>query len=230
MLKDNDPEQVTELDGFISNCRPGMVLFDIGAHFGLFSLAALHYGGPNARAIAVDPSPTALRIMSIQAQLNHVTDRLSMVQASAGERTGWQDMVAVGVLAGGYFVAPTRDHTARELTHTRQVTLDSLVKDFGVTPTHIKIDVEGYEAAVLRGGGETLSRATAVLFVELHNQMVSERGGDPQETLTLLKSSGYQALTARGNRIMEEDILSRPLIRIIARKPSWPHRLWRALV
>src|SRR4051794_32708229 len=53
-----DEEQVAEFDGFISTCRPGMVLFDIGAHFGLFSLAALHYGGIAARAVAVDPSPS----------------------------------------------------------------------------------------------------------------------------------------------------------------------------
>ena len=46
----NDPDQVSEFDGFIDKCRPGMVLFDLGAHFGLFSLAALHYGGANSKA------------------------------------------------------------------------------------------------------------------------------------------------------------------------------------
>ena len=62
-LQINDPEQVLEFDNFIDNSFQGMVLFDVGAHFGLFSLAALHYGGPGSRAIAVDPSPIAVRFL-----------------------------------------------------------------------------------------------------------------------------------------------------------------------
>src|SRR6516162_11506830 len=42
LAQHDDPEQVREFDGFINHCSSGMVLFDIGAHFGLFSLAALH--------------------------------------------------------------------------------------------------------------------------------------------------------------------------------------------
>jgi hypothetical protein len=41
----NDPEQIAEFDSFINNSSQGMILLDIGAHFGLFSFAALHYGG-----------------------------------------------------------------------------------------------------------------------------------------------------------------------------------------
>ena len=56
----SDDELIEELDSFIAHCRRGMVLFDVGAHFGVFSLAALHYGGPDAIAVAVDPSPAAV--------------------------------------------------------------------------------------------------------------------------------------------------------------------------
>src|SRR5437868_12046222 len=40
-----DPDQAAEFDSFLSYCTERMILFDIGAHFGLFSLAALHFGG-----------------------------------------------------------------------------------------------------------------------------------------------------------------------------------------
>src|SRR2546425_283113 len=172
-LQDEDPEQVAEFDNFVRNSSPGMLLFDIGAHFGLFSLAALHYGGGNARAIAVDPSPTATHFTRLQAALNHVSDRLHVVQAAVGDKSGWQDMVSVGVLASGYYVAPSKDHSPGELTKTKAVTLDQLSKEFSVLPTHVKIDVEGYEAAVLRGGESILSRSSApLLFIEVHNEIV----------------------------------------------------------
>ncbi len=216
-----DPEQVAELDGFISRCGPGMVLFDIGAHFGIFSLAALYYGGGDAKAVAVDPSPWASRMLGIQAKLNHVADRLSIVEASASDKNGSAHMVAAGVPAAGYFVGPAGDHSADELTQTRAVTLDGLVEELKMLPTHIKIDVEGLEAAVLRGAQQVLSRAESPqLFIELHNRIVREATGDPVEPLLVLDHLGYKTFTVDGIPIRRDRILDRPLARIVARKAN----------
>ncbi|MGB8509074.1 MAG: FkbM family methyltransferase [Pyrinomonadaceae bacterium] len=221
--QDDDPAQVAEFNAFIATCRPGMSLFDIGAHFGLFSLAALHYGGDDARAVAVDPSPTAARMLKIQSRLNRMSDRLTIVQAAVGESTGAQRMVATGVNGAGYLVAPG-DHPASELTETRTTTLDQLVEDFNLTPTHLKIDVEGYEAAVLRGGRNTLTQANApVLFLELHHRIISEQGGDPAETLDHLREFGYAVHSLNGATLSDELILAEPLIRIVAMKTCHTH-------
>jgi FkbM family methyltransferase len=217
-LQKNDPEQTAEFDGFVRNLHQGMILFDIGAHFGLFSLAALHYGGPAARAIAVDPSPTAVGFVNVQAKLNHLSDRLRVIQASASDHEGLQEMVAVGVLASGYYLPPDKAHGKNELTQTIAVTLDGLVDELNMTPTHIKIDVEGFEAAVLRGGQRLLSHQAPTLFVEIHNEIVRGAGGNPTDTLTLLKDYGYETFTSDERPINEDEILDKPLIRVIARK------------
>lgn len=214
-----DPDQVAEFDAFIASSFSDMVLFDVGAHFGLFSLAALHYGGTKTKVIAVDPSPTACRIMNIQARLNNVGDNLSIIQASVGERTGWQDMVAVGVISGAYLVAPSDEHPVGELTRTKAVTLDQLARDFKVLPTHIKIDVEGCEAEVLRGGCEVLSHdKSPLLFLELHNQMIRERSENPEDTLFLLKKFGYEIFAMDKSTLDSNAILNKPLIRVFAKK------------
>jgi predicted nicotinamide N-methyase len=81
------------------------------------------------------------------------------------------------------------------------------------------VDVEGHEAAVIRGGQRVLSQPVSPkLFIELHNQMIRERGGDPCETLSLLESSGYETFAADGGPVDRDHILSRPLIRVVARK------------
>jgi FkbM family methyltransferase len=214
-----DRDQVEEFDGFIKYASQRMVLFDIGAHFGLFSLAALHYGGPQAVALAIDPSPTAARMVKIQAQLNQVSDRLQVLQASVGDHTGMQSMVAVGVMAGGYFVPPQGDHTETELTVTKAVTIDDLAHRYQIKPTHIKIDVEGDEAAVLKGGQQTLSLAEApLLFVELHNLIVSELGRDPGEPISQLDEYGYKIFSSDGTPISAKAMLEKEIIRVIARK------------
>lgn len=222
-VQKHDPEQIAELDSFISTLSPGTVLFDLGAHFGLFSLAAIHYGGPSALAVAVDPSPIAANILRVQATLNSCEDRLQIIQAAVNESQGRQSMVAVGVQASGYYVAPDANHTAGELTETKSVTIDSLVEKLGCSPTHIKIDVEGYEAAVLKGGKRLLSqKAAPLLFVELHNEIVRGHGGDPAETLNLMREHGYKTFGLDGSPITDEVILSKPLVRITAQRSSQP--------
>lgn len=219
--QENDPEQVAEFDGFIKHASPGMVLFDIGAHFGLFSLAALHYGGPTARAVAVDPSPVAINLLRVQARLNRSADRLNVIQASVHDEAGWRNMVAVGVLGSGYYISVPQGHPASELSKTRAVTVDSLVAELRTKPTHIKIDVEGHEAAVLRGGQKTFSGSPApIIFLEVHNEIARGLGDDPSETLTLLRDYGYQTYTSNNVPIDESEISSKPLIRVIARKPG----------
>jgi len=219
--QNDDPDQAAEFDCFINEITPGAVLLDIGAHFGLFSLAALHYGGVNATAIAVDPSPMAAGFIKRQARLNGVSDRLQVVQAAVSDRMGWQPMISVGILSGGYFVHPSTEHPASELTQTRTTTLDQLVEEFSLVPTHVKIDVEGYELAVISGGVKLLSCDNAPhLFIELHNEIVRQNGGSPTEMLRLLRTLSYEIFATNGDRIDDQEILNRPLIRIVAKRNS----------
>jgi len=155
-----DPDQVAEFDCFISWCSPGMVLFDAGAHFGVFSLAGLHYGGEMAQVIAIDPSAVACRLLRLHATLNDVQDRLRVVQAAVAAVDGTQDLVDAGVAGVHYHVLPESRHRADEMTHAKAVTLDEVARTSGLRPTHIKLDVESAELAALQGSRQVLSQAT----------------------------------------------------------------------
>ncbi len=217
----DDPDQIAEFDSFVAHCTAGMVLFDVGAHFGLFSLAAVHYGGPAARVLAVDASPVAVRMTRIQAALNGASDRVRACQACVCDQTGSQDMVAVGVLADGYFVAPAPHHTARDATSVPATTLDRLAEESALRPTHVKIDVEGYEASVLKGGVRLLSGPDRpVLFLELHHQLIRDRGQDPLHPWTLLEEMGYEVSGSDGRPIDRDAALARPLVRVVAASRS----------
>jgi FkbM family methyltransferase len=214
-----DPEQVREFDSFLASCTPGMTLLDVGAHFGLFSLAALHYGGDTARAVAVDASPTAVRMMAIQSRLNQVSDRLTVLQACVCEHPGVQQMVSGGVLTAGYYVPPAADHPSRDRTTVEATTIDQIVERLGAVPTHVKIDVEGFEGGVLRGARQTLTSTPApLLFLELHNEVIRGQGGDPGAILGLLSEYGYDIQGTDGAALTREAVLAWPLIRVVGRR------------
>lgn len=210
-----DPEQRDEFRNFLVYCNSSMFLFDLGAHFGLFSLAAAHFGG---KAIAVDPSPIATRMISRQLTLNRSTDRIRIIQAAVTDSTGSVEMVSSGVFSDGYFKF-SQGRARSELTRTPSTTIDEIAFQFG-TPTHIKIDVEGQEAAVLRGGRKTLEKYSPILFLELHNEMVTSEGGDPDLAVDELGRHGYVVRGADGIPLSTTAILDKPIIRVLATKAS----------
>jgi hypothetical protein len=111
------------------------------------------------------------------------------------------------------------------MTATPAVTLDGLVERTGLSPTHVKIDVEGYEGAVLRGGRRLLTgEPPPLIFLELHNALLRERREDPGAVLDLLEELGYQTLDCFAVPADRAVLLARPLVRLIAR----PTRAGRA--
>src|ERR1700722_840986 len=133
-----EPEERAEFNNFISHCTPGMFFFDIGAHYGLFSIVAAHFDG---RAVSVDPSQIAIRMIDRQTALNHVETRVRPVPAAVSDSSGLVEMLSSGVFSAGYFKF-AKGRPASELTKVRAVTIDEMTREFGI-PTHVKIDVEG---------------------------------------------------------------------------------------
>jgi len=206
-----DPEQAEEFRNFMAHCSSKMFLFDIGAHFGVFSLAAAHFGG---KAIALDPSPTATRMIAIEAALNNCTQDIHVMQAAASDTSGVIGMLSSGVYSDGYFQVSSGRST-NELSRTQAVTIDDLTVRHG-SPTHLKIDVEGHEAAVLRGARTTLSQFSPLLFLELHNEIVAREGGDPNSALDELSQTGYSTFGLDGKPVSKLSLLEKPIVRIVA--------------
>jgi len=206
-----DKEQAQEFENFVSYCRREMVLFDIGAHFGVFSLAAAHLGG---RAIAVDPSRTGTRMIETLATLNRLKGKIQIVQVAVTDTSKTMGMLSSGVFSDGYLKV-ARNRPKAELTQCQAITVDQMSDQFG-PPTHIKVDVEGHEAAVLRGAKNTLGNFSPLLFLELHNEMVISDGGDPTSVLEELAGYGYEVFALNREPLARDVILAKPLIRVVA--------------
>jgi FkbM family methyltransferase len=208
-----DLEQRAEFETFASFCYDKMVLFDVGAHFGVFSLAAAHFGGT---AVAVDPSPIATRMIATQAALNGWSNRIQVLRAAVTDKDGSIDMLSSGVFSDGYFKV-SKGRLPQDLVSISAITIDQMTQQFGA-PSHIKVDVEGHEAAVLRGARVTMDRLSPLLFLELHTAMIQGEGGNPAEALDLLEEDGYGIFGTDGAPIHRAAILGVSHSRIMARR------------
>jgi len=213
----HDAEQAAEFDRFVAACRPDMVFFDVGAHFGLFSLAALHYG-PSSLCIAIEPSAFAARMLRLHATLNYPERRLLIRPAAAGRAVGTARMVDVGIQARGYFVNAGDARPPGDVTLVPSVTIDALAADYQVTPTHLKIDVEGDEESVLAGARRTLTAGgrRPTVFLELHNDIIRARGEAPARVLETLGTCGYRLEAPDGAPLTIDGAVRPAVTRLVA--------------
>jgi FkbM family methyltransferase len=186
------PEMVDELDAFLARAADRRRFLDVGACHGLFSLAFTQ-GRPGAEAVAVEPSPLAWEVLESNLRRN-AGARVTPLQAAVGAAPGrltmrysWHHLEASPDGAGepGTVEIPLR-------------TVDLLCAELGFRPDLMKIDVEGYELAALRGARGILKESRPLVFLEVHPARIAELGGSLRELTDLLAELGYRVCGLEG--------------------------------
>lgn len=175
----------------INQLRQGDVLLDIGAHWGLYSLTATGLGAPGVKAVAVEAFHGNLPYLQGWLNANRAKSNTALVSAAIGDRAEIV-LFAESHSMGGRLADAAGDSKTPGL-NVPVVTLDWLVEQMPAPSGRyvLKIDVEGSEAAVLRGARELLNsgRVAAVIW-EYHHPR------DHQTTtvdgLALLSDAGFR--------------------------------------
>jgi FkbM family methyltransferase len=185
----NDIRQEPEMQCFARLSCEGMRFIDVGTHWGVFTLAALHFGGPQARVLGIEASDSAAKIYQDNLHINEAEGRVIVVNAACGDRVGELKMLTTGAGGADYFVIPATDRP--DTITVPLVSVDHVVQKHSFQPTHLKIDVEGFEEEVLEGARLTLLEARPIIFLELHGDLIRQRGTRPEAVLEKLSAAGY---------------------------------------
>jgi FkbM family methyltransferase len=206
-------EYRAEFDGFVRRCSDGMRLLDVGSHFGMFTMAALRFGGTGVRVVAVDPSAYANRVLRANLKLMSALERVRVVEAAVAARIGKLPMLTTGAAGDHFLIASNSDRPDAKLV--KMTTVSELVRATGYPFTHLKIDVEGHEEHVIAGGIDFIREYKPLIFLELHGQILRESGRDPRVVTDLLAESGYRKYEWRGRSIGAPEAAEMDIARIV---------------
>jgi FkbM family methyltransferase len=156
-----------EVAAVLSLARRGsgpLVAYDVGANVGDWT-AELVRQEPGARIVAFEPGAEAYARLSDRcSEMGTVTVVNKAVGREPGLATLWSDAPGSGLAS---LDRRRLDHFGIDFSHSEPVevvTLDSWAEQAGVTPSVLKLDVEGREMDVLCGATALLDSVDLVQF------------------------------------------------------------------
>lgn len=175
-----------QYDAFIYQDRhilkaKGKIIWDIGAHIGYHSLGFARVIGNTGKVLAFEPNKANRERLLINFSKNTTLQKsLKLMPFALADKKGVQNFSSTSDIdsaksSGGYLssVIPPLGQESYQGFSTYRVkveTIDNIIKKSPqLKPDIIKLDVEGAEAQVLKGGINTLKKYHPYILIEVHN-------------------------------------------------------------
>jgi FkbM family methyltransferase len=199
--------EVRTLKRYETLIREGDVVLDIGANVGAHTLPLAQLVGKSGRVYAFEPTRYAFTKQLANIALNpELAPRISAQQMMLTSSNAAELPSAV------YSSWPLEsakdlhvDHHGRLMTTegARPCTLDTFLTENGVTRVDfIKIDVDGNEAAVLRGADATLQKFKPRIMIELAPYVHGESPGEFDQLIESITRMGYELKDMATGRLL----------------------------
>jgi FkbM family methyltransferase len=170
-----------ELQMFQQLVRPGMTVVEAGGNIGALCVPLARMCAPGPIYV-FEPQQRAIQLLCANLAINGV-DNARVFADGLGATPSMIKMPPVDYAKPGNFGSVTLDAAAQQGDFARVSRLD----DWPLTACDfIKIDVEGWEAEVLKGARETLARFKPAIYLE------NDRAEKQAETIAVLDAAGYR--------------------------------------
>ncbi len=151
-----------EVDLLLELLPQGATVVDVGAFVGTHTLAFARHAGGACRVHAFEPNPWSFELLARNLDLNDVRN-VSAYRVALSDAAGALGFAHAAESGGNFGHAELVDPREAEGLIVEATTLDAI----GLRQCDLmKIDVEGMEADVLRGGRITLDRCRPIVYCE----------------------------------------------------------------
>jgi FkbM family methyltransferase len=175
--------------------RAGMVVLDIGAHNGFYTMLAARKVGMSGQVIAFEPSPRERQRLLRHLRMNRLLANVVVCHLALDRSTGEDTLFVVeGRDTGCNSLRPPAVGESVKTMRVQKTSLDSFLREGVIFKVDfMKMDVEGAELNVLEGATELLGRRPRpVILAELADSRSPGWGHPASAVYDLLVERGYQ--------------------------------------
>lgn len=159
--------------------RDGDTVIDVGANLGEYTLLAAKCVGPKGQVLAFEPHPETYDLLSRSVTSNGL-DNVALCRIALSDVSGHAYLETPNAANSGQVTLTAQMLDESRNGHLLEVQcdrLDAIVEREHITHVAlVKLDVEGFEPAVLRGAERLLARDKPLVFWEVNDFTQSEYG------------------------------------------------------
>lgn len=194
-----DPVEIAYI---LRNLKPGDIAVDIGCHKGGYLYWMRKKVGKSGHCYAFEPQPALHRYLKEILErfaYQNITLEHKGISSSAGTFRLYIPKTASGASPGASLNALNNQAGGVETTEVQTVTLDGYFFERGIVPNLLKIDVEGHEAEVLKGGEQLLRQHHPRILMECETRHL--KGGSVTDILQMVLGWGYRGFFILGGKL-----------------------------
>jgi len=185
-----DPVEIAYI---LRSLKPGDTAVDIGCHKGGYLYWMRKSVGKTGHCYAFEPQPRLYQYLKSILQrfaYQNITLENEGVSSNAGTFLLYIPKTASGASPGASLNALNQQGTEVQTQEVQTVTLDGYFFERGIVPNLLKIDVEGHEAEVLKGGSQLLQQYHPRILMECETRHL--KTGSVSDILQMMLEWGYR--------------------------------------
>jgi FkbM family methyltransferase len=185
---------------------PGMVVIDVGANIGYFSLLASTLVGPLGEVHAFEPDPVNCGLLKKNVRMNRASN-IKVVQGALSNNDDPVPLFLNSDNKGDHRIWEASGESRTKIT-VKATTLDRYLEENALTPSFIKIDVQGAEGQVLEGMKETLIlRPPQFMILELWPEALRKCETNPEQMVKLIADAGFTIRVVADDQLLGENVI-----------------------
>src|SRR5258706_1908105 len=174
--------------------KPGMTFFDVGAHFGYFTLLASHLVGDRGQVHSFEPTPGTFQVLRGNT-IHRANVRLNPLAVYSGEATltftNYELCPSFNTMGRGNVPDALKHRLQASEYQVQATSLDQYVASSGATPDLIKLDAEGAEVDIFKGMEHVMTTIRPMITLEV-GDINADDVGKSRALVELFMSRGYQ--------------------------------------
>lgn len=198
-VKESEEPDLSIVSRLVKN---GDTCLDIGANFGLYTRFLSQYVGDSGKIHAFEPIEKTFQSLSNNVRKLKLKNT-EVHNIALSDKNGEASMIIPEYEDGGENTYEARiidGHADKAETVSCQ-RLDDFIGS-NISPAFIKIDVEGHEISVLKGGKNCIEKNRPILLIEI-NGGIHKSNENAIEIVSFLSDFEYSAYTRKNNDLVK---------------------------
>ncbi len=175
----------------------GMTAIDIGAHIGLLAVIMGKKVGEDGKVLAFEPTPSTFATLEETIKINDLENAITLIRKAVSEKVGMTSFYVTDIEGhnSNSLADNKRDYGNEHKIDVELTSIDEIVEEYKLSKVDLlKIDAEGAEYSVLKGGKKTIEANKPVMSLSLHPSSINNFGDSLDEIWGFIQEHNYKVV------------------------------------